>query len=150
MTARPPSRARIVRRRLTDVPYAVVVGLVGVNTAVTFLAHPGRQSAALLASPLDYLWIVLYGAGGLMLIGGIAAARVNLEAAGCVAVAGGAVVSAVAFLVVAPGATWNNAALQSAFAAAALIRSYHLARGRVLVLLDTDTRDGLRRKDRPR
>lgn len=133
---------RALHRRLTDVPFAAVFALLGVNTTVTFLLRPEAQAASLLASPLDYVWISMYGAGGLMMLVGIATGRANLEAAGCVAFGGGAAISAFATALVRGWGQWNTAAVLFVFAAGALTRAYHLFRGRVLVLLDAN-RTGL-------
>jgi len=136
---------RRIRRRLTDVPFASVLALLGVNGAVTFFVRPGVQAAALLASPLDYAWIAMYGAGGALILAGIAAAQMNVEAAGCVAFGTGAAVSGLATAVVRGWGQWNAAVVLFVFATAAAVRSYHLFRGRVLVLLDVASgtmRDG--------
>lgn len=128
--------ARRIRRRFTDVPFAVVVGLIGVNNMVTLLLHPGQQAASLLASPLDYAWGGLYAAGGALILAGLGTARIDLEAAGCVAFGTGAAVSALATAVVRGWPQWNTVAVLAIFTAGAAVRSYHLFRGRVLVLLD--------------
>lgn len=125
---------RRAARRLTDVPFAALVGYLGVNNAVTFVAHPGQQAASLLAPPLDYAWIALYGTGGALILAGIATALANVEAAGCIVFGAGAAVSALATAVERPGA-WNSAVALALFATAAGVRAWHLATGRVLVLL---------------
>jgi hypothetical protein len=131
-------RLRQVRRRFTDVPFAAIVGLLGVNNAITLLLHPGQQAASLLASPLDYVWAGMYSCGGLLILAGIGTTRANVEAAGCVAFAGGALVSALATAIVRGWSAWNAVLVLMLFAAAAGVRTYHLACGRVLVLLDVD------------
>lgn len=141
----PIRRARRIRRRLTDVPFATVLALVGVNAAINFFARPGTQAASLLASPLAYAWVAMYGAGGALIVAGIAAARINVEALGCVAFGTGAAVSGLATAAVRGWAQWNAAAVLFVFAAGAWVRAYHLFRGRVLVLLDVESgtlRDG--------
>jgi hypothetical protein len=130
--------ARRIRRRYTDVPFATVIGAVGVNNLITLLAHPGQQAASLLASPLDYAWGALYAIGGALILAGIGTARSNLETAGCCAYAGGALISAVAIAVVRGWPAWNAAAVLGLFAAAALTRAWHLAQGRVLALFVVD------------
>ncbi len=127
---------RRVRRRLTDVPYAVVLGLLAVNSALNLYIHPDRQPAHLLLAPWDYLWSGLYGIGGAMIVIGIGMARHNVEASGTVAFAGGAVVSALVNAITLGWSGWNTVALLTLFAVASLIRTYHLARGRVLLLVD--------------
>jgi hypothetical protein len=129
-------RARLIRRRLTDVPFATVLAVLGINGTITFFTRPGAQAASLLASPLDYAWIGMYGAGGALIFAGIATARVSLEAAGCVAFGTGAAVSGLATAVVRGWPQWNAVAVLFVFAGAAATRAYHLFRGRVLVLLD--------------
>jgi hypothetical protein len=133
-----PSRARIIRRRYTDVPFATVIGWLGVNNLITLVLHPTQQAASQLAGPLAWLWGGLYGAGGLLILAGLGGARANLEAAGCVAYGGGAAVAAVATAAVRGGAAWNQVGVLLLFAAFATIRAYHLARGRILVLIDVD------------
>ncbi len=130
------TRARQVRRRYTDVPFATVIGWLGVNNLITLVAHPGQQAASLLASPLDYLWGGLYAAGGVLILAGIGAARTNLEAAGCVAYGGGALISALATAVVRGWGAWNQITVLVLFAVFSAVRTYHLARGGVLVLVD--------------
>ncbi len=130
--------ARRIRRRYTDVPFATVIGWLGVNNLVTLLAHPGLQAASLLASPLDYLWGALYGCGGLLILAGLGTRRANVEAAGCVAFGGGALISAFATAVVRGPAAWNQVLILGMFAAFSAVRTYHLARGRVLVLVDVE------------
>jgi hypothetical protein len=137
---------RRIRRRLTDVPFATVVAALGINNGVTYVLHPGRQPAHQLLPPLDVLWVCLYAAGGLLILAGVTTARANVEAGGCVAYAGGAAVSALANAVVLGFAAWNTVLILAVFAAAALVRAWHLARGRVLVLLDAGTRDDLSRR----
>lgn len=144
-TPGPIRRTRRIRRRLTDVPFAAVLAVVGVNSAITFFARPGTQAASLLASPLDYAWVAMYGAGGALILAGIATARVNIEALGCVAFGTGAAVSGLATAVLRGWAQWNAAMVLFVFAAGAWVRAFHLFRGRVLVLLDVasgTTRDG--------
>ncbi len=140
-------RARRVRRRYTDVPFGSLVAFLGVNNLVTLIAHPGQQAASLLASPLDYAWAAMYAAGGALILAGLGSARRDLEAAGCVVFAAGALVSAMATAAVAGWAAWNTVGVLALFVAAAGVRATHLARGRVLVLIDADTgtfRDGPR------
>lgn len=140
-------RLRRVRRRYTDVPFGTLVAVLGVNNLATLLLHPGAQAASLLASPLDYLWGGMYAAGGLLILAGLGTARMNIEAAGCVTFAAGALVSALANAVVLGWGAWNTVAVLALFTAAATLRAGHLARGRVLVLLDVATgtlRDGPR------
>lgn len=132
-------RARRIRRRLTDVPFATVFAVLGINSAVTFATRPNVQAASLLASPLAYAWIVMYGAGGALILAGIVTARINLEAAGCVSFGTGAAVSAVATATVRGWEQWNTVVVLLVFAAASAVRAYHLFRGRVLVLLDVTT-----------
>lgn len=134
--------------RLTDVPFAAVIGMLGINNAVTFFAHPGRQAAALLLPPLDYVWIGLYGGGGALILAGVAAAMVNVEAAGCVMYAGGATVSALATAVVNGWSTWNTTLTLLLLAGAALTRVRHLASGRVLVLLAVSDPQAVARRRR--
>ncbi len=55
---------RRMHRRLNDVPFAVVIGLLGVNSALTLYLNPARQPTHLLLAPWDYLWSGLYGIGG--------------------------------------------------------------------------------------
>lgn len=131
-----PSTARRIRRRYTDVPFATIVAYLGINNLITLLAHPGRQAASLLVSPLDYVWAGMYAAGGALILAGIGARRANMEAAGCLSFAGGALISAVANAAVDLRGTWNTVILLSLLTAAALIRAWHLARGKVLVLVD--------------
>jgi len=134
----PPRRRRsAVRaaRRLGEVPFAAAIGYLGINAAVTFFAHPGRQAATRLLPPLDYVWISLYGGGGALILAGIAAALTNVEAAGCVMYAGGATVSALATAVVGRWAMWNTVVTLLLIATAALVRAWHLATDRVLVLM---------------
>lgn len=127
---------RRVRRRFSDVPFAVVLGWLGVNNLITLLLHPGQQAASLLASPLDYLWGSLYATGGALILAGIGAARANIEAAGCVAFGGGAAISALATAVVRGAGGWNQVLTLAVFAVFSAVRTYHLARGRTLVLVD--------------
>jgi hypothetical protein len=134
-----------VRRRLTDVPYAGVVALFGVNSAYTFYNRPALSAVHQLVSPLDYMWSGMYGLGGLIIIVGIARARANIEAAGCVCLGGGALIAAIATAAVRGWSSWNTVSLSVLIAVASAIRTWHLASGRVLVLLDsprvTDRRD---------
>lgn len=131
--------ARRIRRRYTDVPFAVIIGFLGVNTAITFFLRPNVQAAALLASPLDYAWVATYGIGGVLILAGIGTGLANLEAAGCVAFGTAAVVSGVATVAVRGLSTWNALAVLAVFAGGAAVRAFHLFRGRVLVLLDQST-----------
>lgn len=140
------SHARL-RRRLTDVPFATLIGLVGVNGAVTFLVQPDRSVPHALLSPYDYAWALLYGMGGLLILAGILTGRANVEAAGCVAFAGGAAVSAVATAALLGAGAWNSVLVLTLFVVAALIRTRHLAQGRVLVLV-RDAGDSLLVRDR--
>lgn len=135
--------ARAIRRRYTDVPFAAVIAVLGVNNLITLLAHPGQQAASLLASPLDYTWGGMYAAGGALILAGIGTARANLEAAGCCIYAGGALISALATAVVRGWTAWNAVAVLCLFVVAAAFRAVHLGRGRVLVLLGVDTRGRL-------
>lgn len=138
---------RMVRRRYTDVPFGTLVAVVGVNNLITLLLHPGFQAASLLASPFDYLWGALYATGGLLILAGLGSARINVEAAGCISFAAGALISALANALVDGWAAWNTVTLLALFVGAAVTRASHLARGRVLVLLDVRTgtlRDGHR------
>lgn len=140
----PSGRLRKVRRRFTDVPFAVALAYVGINSAISYFVAPARQPAHLLPSPLDYLWVAMYGAGGLLILTGIGTARSNLEAAGCFGFGGGAAVSAVANGVVnGLHDSWNTVLTLALFTGAALVRAHHLSRGRVLVLLDTGGTYGL-------
>jgi hypothetical protein len=130
-------RARTIRRRLTDVPFAGVFALLGINQAIMFAGGSPGQPAGLLAAPLDYVWVAMYTAGGALIIAGLVTVRANLEAAGCIAFGVGAAVSALATGLVRHG--WLAAdmvAVLVVFAAAGFIRAYHLFHGRVLVLLD--------------
>lgn len=127
---------RLVRRRLTDVPFACIVALGGINIAVLAFTRPGRLPAHQLLAPWDSLWAGMYGAGGLLILAGIATARANLEAAGCIAFAGGALVSVVATAVVLRWSGATNVAVLAAYAGLALVRAQHLRQGRVLVLVD--------------
>lgn len=139
------ARARTVRRRYTDVPFGSLVAVLGVNNLVTLLGHPGAQAASLLASPLDYLWAGMYAAGGLLILVGLGTVRTNVEAAGCITFAAGALISALATVVVSGWDAWNTVGVLALFVGAAVTRASHLARGRVLVLLDVATgtfRDG--------
>lgn len=147
MTAGGLRRARMVRRRYTDVPFGTLVAVVGVNNLITLLLHPGTQPASLLASPLDYLWAGMYAAGGVLILAGLGAARTNIEAAGCITFAAGALISAMANAAVGGWAAWNTVTVLVLFVGAAATRASHLARGRVLALLDVSTgtlRDGHR------
>jgi hypothetical protein len=126
---------RIVRRRLTAVPFATAIALVGVNGAVNLFTQPQRTPAHNLLSPWDDVWAVLYGIGGLLILAGIATAKANIEAAGCMAFAGGSRISAVASAVVLRWPAWNQVAILTLFTAAALTRVIHLAQGRQLILV---------------
>lgn len=143
MTPRGLRHARALRRRITDVPFAAVFALLGINQVVTFVTRPGQQPAGLLAAPLDYAWVAMYGAGGVMILAGVVAARANLEAAGCISFGSGAAVSALATGLVRGWSAWNTVVVLAVFAAAAGVRAYHLFRGRVLVLLDVDAAERL-------
>jgi peptidoglycan/LPS O-acetylase OafA/YrhL len=135
-------------RRLTDVPFASLVAVLGINSAVTLFVAPGRSSAAsALISPIGYAWATLYGIGGLLILAGIANRRANVEAAGCIAFAGGALINAMTTLAVYRWAAWNLALLLLLFSAAAITRTRHLIHGRVLVLVNIDGRDSLFVKD---
>lgn len=116
-------------------PFATVLACLGVNAAITFFIHPNQQAAALLAPPLDYAWITLYGLGGTLILVGIAFGLTNVETAGCLAFGFGAAVSALTTAVVAHWAAWNTIVILVLFTGAALTRARHLWSGRVLVLL---------------
>jgi hypothetical protein len=131
-------RLRLVRRRLTAAPFATLIAAVGLNSAANLFINPQRVPAHALLSPYDYLWAVLYGVGGLLMLAGLAGRRANLEAAGCVAFAGGSAISALAWAIVGRWPAWNTVAVLGLFAAAALIRAVHIAQGRVLVLVESD------------
>lgn len=117
-------------------PFATYIGWLGINNLITLLAHPGQQAASLLASPLDYLWGALYAAGGLLILAGLGMARANVEAAGCVAVGGGALISALATAVVRGASGWNQVFTLLVLVVFTAMRTQHLARGKALVLID--------------
>lgn len=129
----------VLRRRYTDVPFAVVFGFVGINNLINLIVHPGQQAASLLASPLDYFWGSLYATGGLLILIGLGIARANVEAAGCVAFGGGAFISALTLAILNGWASWNQIFLLALFATMAMVRARHLARGQVLILVAGDT-----------
>jgi hypothetical protein len=129
---------RVVRHRLTAAPFATLIAAVGVNSAVSLFTQPQRVPAHALLSPYDYVWAVLYGAGGVLMLAGLAGRRANLETAGCVAFAGGSAISALAWALVGRWPAWNTVVILLLFAGAALIRAGHIARGRVLVLVEPD------------
>jgi hypothetical protein len=137
-------RGMVGLRRLSVVPFAAALGLVGVNSAVSLLLYPERSPIHELAAPFDYAWAVIYGLGGLMMLAGIATARIDVEAAGCVAFGGGAIINAVTWAAIMGWSAWNAVAILVVFAVAALIRGQHVAKGRVLVLVETDGDDQLR------
>jgi hypothetical protein len=132
---------RVVLQRLNAVPFATAIGLVGVNSAVNLLLYPQRSSIHALASPWDYAWAGIYGAGGLMIVTGISVARMDVEAAGCVAFGGGAIINAVVVAAIAGWASWNVVLILSVFAWASLARGWHITQGRVLILVEV--KDGI-------
>lgn len=129
-------RLEIVRawRRLKAVPFASVIGLLGINSALTFFSNPILSPLHDVASPWDYLWALQYGIGGAMMVLGIAGGWDRVEASGCVAFAGGAIINAFVLLSIFGLDRWNSVATLVLFAIAAGIRVKHIADGRVLVL----------------
>lgn len=128
---------RTIRRRYTNVPFAVAFAAIGCNNLITLFVRPDGAAAALLASPLDYVWGAMYGTGGLLILAGMGTRRANLEAAGSVLFGGAATIAAISTAIVRGITWWNSVVLLLIFAAMAVIRAYHLAKGRVLVLVDT-------------
>jgi hypothetical protein len=137
-------RGMIGLRRLSVVPFAAALGLVGINSAVSLLLYPERSPIHELAAPFDYAWAVIYSLGGLMMLAGIATARIDVETAGCVAFGGGAIINAVAWAAVMGWSAWNTVLILTIFAIASLIRGWHVSKGRVLILVETDGDDQLR------
>lgn len=126
------ARLDVSWRRYQETPFATAFGILAVNSALNLFLAPERAPAHALVKPMDYLWAGFYGLGGLLLLLGIGARLANVEAAGCVAFAGGALVNAVAFVVVFH--SWSSAFALLAFAWAAGVRTRHLARGQILIL----------------
>jgi len=142
VTSQALRRARVIRRRITDVPFAAVTAYLGINNMIVFALHPGTQSAGLLASPLDYVWVGMFGLGGLLIFAGLVTALANVEAGGCVLLAGGALISGLAIAVVRGLGAWNVILTMVILTTFSLVRAYHLFRGRVLVLVTlTDDQD---------
>src|SRR6266576_742205 len=80
--------------RLWSVPFATAIGCLGINSAVMSLLYPHSNPIHDLAAPLDAVWALFYLAGGLMILGGIATTRSDVEASGCIAFSAGAIVNA--------------------------------------------------------
>lgn len=134
------TRLRRIRRRYTDVPFASVLALLGVNAGITALLRPELQPARQLAQPWDTVWLVMYSLGGLMILIGIGTRLANVEAAGCLAFGGGALIAAIATAVVIGTRGWNSTVILLLFCSAATTRAWHLVHGLVLVLVDTSKR----------
>lgn len=128
--------ARVMLRRLSAAPFASIIALIGVNSAVTLFIQPNRVPTHALLAPYDYLWAALYGLGGLSMLVGIAGRWANLETAGCIAFAGGSLISAVTWAAVGRAAAWNTVLLLVLFTVAALIRARYVAQGRIVVLVE--------------
>jgi len=132
----------IVSRRLRTAPFATAIGLTGINSALNLALRPGTVPQHALLSPFDYMSVSIYGVGGALMIAGIAAARSDVEASGCLLFAGGALVAATAWAALVGWSAWNQVLVLTIFAAAALQRASHLAHGRVLVLVQVPDGDG--------
>ena len=130
-------RLRSGWHRLLAFPFAVAIALVGVNSAVNFFVNPNSNLLHNLVSPWDYIWTVFYGLGGLAIFLGIALQRSDLEAAGCIAFAGGAFVNAITYTAVLHWHSWNTVVILLIFTYAGLLRGWHIYKGRVLLLVDT-------------
>lgn len=115
--------------------FAMLVAALAVNSSLNIFIAPNRSVVSGLPGPLPYVWAVQYGMGGLMLAGGIMANRLNLEAAGCVAFVGGALVNTVAVMFGLGWHAWNVVLILVMFVAAATARLTALVQHRVLVLL---------------
>lgn len=126
---------RLALYRLYVVSFTSLVGLIAINGAFTFLLHPERSMVTGLPQPLPWIWAIQYGVGGLMLLTGVAFARHDIEASGCMAFMGGALVNALAWLGALGSQSWNTVALLVCFAVAAGARLVQLLQHRVIVLL---------------
>ncbi len=129
------SHTRVILRRLRTAPFATAIALTGINNAVNLALRPRTIPQHALLSPFDYMSVTIYGIGGLLIIIGLAAAHSDIEAAGCLLFAGGALIAATAWVALVGWAAWNQILVLMVFAGAAVQRADHLAKGRILVLV---------------
>jgi hypothetical protein len=126
---------RVLWRRLRTAPFATAIGLIGINSGVNVLVRPEISPVHALLNPFDYMAALIYGIGGALIITGIAFARADVEASGCIAFAGGALIAATAWGALIGWGAWNQVLILIIFAGAAMQRAHHLVHGRVLVLV---------------
>lgn len=123
-----------IMRRLAAVPFAVLLALLGVNSAVILLIDPNRSVVHALTTPWDYVWAAQYGLGGAAIIAGIGFGVARLEAAGCVAFAGGTLIQSFVTALVLGWSAWNSVLVLVLFTGGASIRAWHIAQGKTLIL----------------
>jgi hypothetical protein len=127
---------RVLSQRLRTAPFATAIALTGINAAANLVLRPNASPVHSLLSPFDYMAAGIYGVGGALIVTGIASARSDVEAAGCIAFAGGALISATAWAALVGWSAWNQVLILLIFASAAMQRAYHIGHGRILVLVE--------------
>ena len=127
-------------KRLGAYPFAVVLAFLAINSTINLVVNPRSNPVHQLLSPWDYITAGLYGVGGLLIIIGIAFNRTDAETAGCIAFGGGALINALVWAAIVGWSAWNTVLILVVFAVASLLRAWHIASGRILVLVQVEDR----------
>lgn len=133
-------------------PLAAALALLAVTAGVRGIFEPETLPLAeVLGTFVGYMWAVVYGSGGTLMLYGMSTLRTKFEAAGCVLFGGGAFVQAMAtlfFLDASPFLTiWNVVSLLI-LTAGAVIRTRHLIKGQILIWLTQDDSSAAEKAER--
>jgi len=133
-------RARTFIRNLDRAPIGTAFALLAVITGIRGVFDPTSLAVYYTLPVLSYVWAVVYGIGGLLMLWGAGRLNPKWEAAGCILIAGGTGVQAILFLSELGSfrfiTIWNVVSL-GIFTAAFLRRAVHLVRGQHLIWVKT-------------